>query len=147
MKSEEEERQQINRSTTALLSLHNMSVKSFTAEQVAEHNTRDDIWIIYNGKVYDVTQYLDEHPGGEEVILDCAGADATEAFDDIGHSEDAHEQLEALFIGELVGGVKPKAASSSSSSSSGSGSDSNLALYAAIAAILAFAAYYYLNQV
>ncbi|TID18165.1 hypothetical protein CANINC_003906 [Pichia inconspicua] len=121
-----------------------MSTKSFTAEQVAEHNTRDDIWIIYNGKVYDVTQYLDEHPGGEEVILDCAGDDATEAFDDIGHSEDAHEQLESLLIGELIGGVKPKSASSDSSS--GSGSDPNLALYAVIIAIIAAAAYFYLNQ-
>ncbi|GMM31027.1 Cyb5 protein [Martiniozyma asiatica (nom. inval.)] len=80
----------------------------YTAAQVAEHNTRDDIWIIYNGKVYDVTEYLDEHPGGEEVIIDCAGGDATEAFDDIGHSEDAQEMLEGMLIGKLEGGVLPK---------------------------------------
>jgi cytochrome b involved in lipid metabolism len=40
---------------------------TFTAEQVAEHNTRDDIWFAIHGKVYDVTGFLDEHPGGEEV--------------------------------------------------------------------------------
>lgn len=34
-----------------------------------------------NGSVYDITQFVDEHPGGEEVLLDVAGQDATEAFD------------------------------------------------------------------
>lgn len=89
--------------------------KTYSAEEVAKHTSRDDIWIIYKDKVYDVTQYLDEHPGGEEVILDCAGADSTEAFDDIGHSEDAVEQLASLYIGDLVGGsVKTKTATKSS---------------------------------
>lgn len=42
-------------------------VKTFTAEEVAEHKSRDDIWFAIHGKVYDVTDFLDEHPGGEEV--------------------------------------------------------------------------------
>ncbi|KAG0675360.1 Cytochrome b5 [Pichia californica] len=118
--------------------------KTFSAEEVSQHNTRDDIWIIYNNKVYDVTQYLDEHPGGEEVILDCAGGDSTEAFDDIGHSEDAHEMLESLFIGDLIGGIKPK---SNNSKSSGSGSgDSNLPLIGIAVVILAIIAYFFLNK-
>eukprot|EP00665_Eupelagonemidae_sp_cell47_P012202 gene12202-biopygen8134 len=36
---------------------------------------------------YDVTDYLAEHPGGAQVVVDTAGGDATEAFDDIGHSD------------------------------------------------------------
>lgn len=56
-------------------------LKSYTADEVAQHNTRDDLWIIYEGKVYDASGYLDEHPGGEEVIIDCAGGDATGPFD------------------------------------------------------------------
>lgn len=118
--------------------------KTFTAEEVAQHATRDDLWIIYNNKVYDVTQYLDEHPGGEEVILDCAGGDSTEPFDDIGHSDDAHEILAGLCIGELTGGVKTK-----SKSSSGSGSDSSdakLPLIGVTVVILAIIAYFVLNQ-
>lgn len=118
--------------------------KTFTAEEVAQHATRDDLWIIYNNKVYDVTQYLDEHPGGEEVILDCAGGDSTEPFDDIGHSDDAHEILASLCIGELTGGVKTK-----SKSSSGSGSDSSdakLPLIGVAVVILAIIAYFVLNQ-
>jgi cytochrome b5 len=44
-------------------------------------------------KVYDVTNYLDEHPGGGEVLLDVAGQDADEFFEDIGHSADARKEL------------------------------------------------------
>lgn len=80
-------------------------VKTFSMEEVSNHNTPDDLWIVYNGQVYNVTGYLDEHPGGEEVILDCAGTDATEAFNDIGHSDDAHDILKNLYVGKLEGGV------------------------------------------
>ncbi|WPK25227.1 hypothetical protein PUMCH_002533 [Australozyma saopauloensis] len=80
-------------------------VKTYTMDEVSKHNTADDLWIVYNGQVYDVTKYLDEHPGGEEVILDCAGTDATEAFNDIGHSDDAHDILKGLLLGKLEGGV------------------------------------------
>ncbi|KAG7844599.1 hypothetical protein KL941_003975 [Ogataea angusta] len=92
--------------------------KVFTAEEVAQHNTRDDLYIIYKGKVYNCSEYLDEHPGGEEVIMDCAGTDATEPFEDIGHSEDAHEILANLEVGELKGGVPAKPVVSAASSSS-----------------------------
>lgn len=42
-----------------------------------------------------------QHPGGEEVLLEQAGADATESFEDVGHSTDAREMLEQYLIGEL----------------------------------------------
>lgn len=80
------------------------AIKEYTADEVAEHNSVDDLWVIYNGEVYDVTKYVDEHPGGEEVIVDVAGGDATEAFDDIGHSDEAREVLALLKIGKLQGG-------------------------------------------
>lgn len=111
--------------------------KTFTAEQVAEHNTRDDLWIIYEGKVYDVTQYLDEHPGGEEVILDCAGADSTDAFNDIGHSEDAKEMLTNLYVGDLIGGVKSKVDAKNKASN-----DSNTLLIVAGAVAVVIVAYF-----
>lgn len=52
-------------------------------------------------KVYDVTQYLDDHPGGAEVLMDVAGGDADEFFEDIGHSGDARNELKRLLVGEL----------------------------------------------
>jgi len=45
----------------------------FTPEEVKKHNTKSDIWFSIGGKVYDVTKFLDEHPGGEEVLLEQAG--------------------------------------------------------------------------
>lgn len=51
-------------------------------------------------KVYDVTKYLDDHPGGAEVMLDVAGQDADEFFEDIGHSKDAREELKKYLVGD-----------------------------------------------
>eukprot|EP00171_Calliarthron_tuberculosum_P015413 IDg15413t1 len=74
---------------------------SFTALQVAKHNQHHDAWIIVAGKVLNVTPYLHEHPGGDVVLLDSAGRDATRDFEDVGHSPDANAQLERLVIGVL----------------------------------------------
>ncbi|KAL8195142.1 UNVERIFIED_CONTAM: Cytochrome b5 type B (outer mitochondrial membrane), partial [Gekko kuhli] len=41
------------------------------------------------------------HPGGEEVLLEQAGRDATESFEDVGHSVDAREMLDQYLIGEV----------------------------------------------
>ncbi|KAI0370328.1 acyl-CoA dehydrogenase NM domain-like protein [Pilatotrama ljubarskyi] len=57
-------------------------LKVFTREEVAKHNKEDDLWIIVDAKVYDVTKFKGLHPGGANVFLpeDIAGQDATEAF-------------------------------------------------------------------
>lgn len=41
--------------------------------EVAKHNTRDSCWVIVNGHAYDVTDFLDQHPGGATVILKYGG--------------------------------------------------------------------------
>ncbi|XP_020516642.1 cytochrome b5 type B [Labrus bergylta] len=76
-------------------------VKYYTLEDIRVHNISSDTWLIIHGKVYDVTSFIEEHPGGEEVLLEQAGADATESFEDVGHSTDAREMLEQYYIGEL----------------------------------------------
>lgn len=120
--------------------------KVYTIEEVQKHNTTDDLWIVYNGQVYDVSQYLDEHPGGEEVIVDCAGTDATEAFNDIGHSDDAHEILLGLLIGKLEGGVIiEQLGGVTSNSSSADISGIPFPLLAAVVLLLAAGAYFYLQ--
>lgn len=50
---------------------------------VAKHNTAESCWVILYGAVYDVTDFLSEHPGGAKVILQLAGTDATEEYDPI----------------------------------------------------------------
>jgi len=52
--------------------------------------------------VYDITKYLQDHPGGAAVLLEVAGKDATEEFEEIGHSDEARELLEPLFVGDLA---------------------------------------------
>lgn len=42
-----------------------------------------------------------QHPGGEEVLLDEGAKDATESFEDVGHSDEARELLEKYYIGEV----------------------------------------------
>ena len=54
-----------------------------SAAEVATHNSRESCWIIVSGNVYDVTEFLDDHPGGSTIILRYAGRDATEEFEPI----------------------------------------------------------------
>ncbi|OVA00835.1 Cytochrome b5-like heme/steroid binding domain [Macleaya cordata] len=75
--------------------------KLFTWQEASEHKTRDDCWVIVDGKVYDVTDYLDEHPGGDDVLLKAAGRDATDEFEDAGHSKSAIELMKSYCIGEV----------------------------------------------
>ncbi|KAF8340740.1 cytochrome b5-like heme/steroid binding domain-containing protein [Cantharellus anzutake] len=65
------------------------------------HSTRESLYVVISGKVYDATQFLDEHPGGDEVILAEAGKDATEAFEDVGHSDEARDLLKGLYVGDF----------------------------------------------
>ncbi|CAO3632618.1 unnamed protein product [Cunninghamella echinulata] len=51
--------------------------KIYTHEEIAVHNTRDNLWMIIDNKVYDITPFIDEHPGGEEVLIDEGARDAT----------------------------------------------------------------------
>ncbi|XP_041047372.1 cytochrome b5 isoform X1 [Carcharodon carcharias] len=77
------------------------TVNYITMEEVKTHNSCKSTWLVIHDKVYDVTKFLEEHPGGEEVLFEQAGGDATESFEDVGHSSDAREMLKQYFIGEL----------------------------------------------
>ncbi|KAF9425756.1 hypothetical protein BGZ94_007244 [Podila epigama] len=91
--------------------------KVFTYADLTKHTDKDNLYLAIRGKVYDCSGFIDEHPGGEEVLLDEAGRDATESFDDVGHSDEAREILSKLYVGELKtdGTEETKAKSSSAS--------------------------------
>ncbi|RCN26486.1 putative cytochrome b5 [Ancylostoma caninum] len=75
---------------------------TLTRKEVSQHNTNKSAWFVVGNKVYDVTKFLDEHPGGCEVLLEQAGRDATEAFEDVGHSTDARQMREQYYVGDIV---------------------------------------------
>lgn len=53
--------------------------------------------------MYDVTKYARDHPGGAEALYEVAGSDATSAYEDVGHSEDAREIMHPFLVGVVVG--------------------------------------------
>ncbi|KAF7719847.1 Cytochrome b5 heme-binding domain-containing protein [Penicillium ucsense] len=128
--------------------------KELTLTEVAAHNTKKDLYMIIHEKVYDVTSFVDEHPGGEEVLLDVGGQDGSEAFEDVGHSDEAREILDGLLVGNvkrMPGDPAPKAqASTSSSSASASSSSGSLGvgLYAIVllGGLIAYGAFHYVNS-
>ncbi|KAF6173545.1 hypothetical protein GIB67_042675 [Kingdonia uniflora] len=79
----------------------NLETKKFSYEDIFQHNTKDDCWIIIDTKVYDITSYLDDHPGGDDVLLNATGRDAKEDFELVGHSDNAREIMQGYCIGEL----------------------------------------------
>ncbi|KAE9977423.1 hypothetical protein BLS_004940 [Venturia inaequalis] len=126
--------------------------KEFSFSDVSEHASKKDLFMVVHDKVYNATSFVDEHPGGEEVLLDVGGQDATEAFEDVGHSDEAREILEGLLVGTLKRGANdpvPKAqvAHTTSSSASAGSAGLGVGLYAfiVIGGAVAFGAYKYLE--
>ena len=70
----------------------------FTATEVAEHNSATDCWLILDGKVYEVTDFIPSHPGGKAILKGC-GKDATKMFSK--HPESAKAMKEQFYIGDL----------------------------------------------
>lgn len=78
---------------------------TYTRSDVAKHNTRDDCWVIYDNRVFNVTEFLADHPGGEDVVLGYAGKDVGAIMKDKDmhvHSRSAYGMLEDFVIGKLA---------------------------------------------
>ncbi|XP_067652794.1 cytochrome b5-like isoform X3 [Haliotis asinina] len=76
-------------------------LKTYRLSEVKEHKDSKSAWLVIHNQVYDVTKFLEEHPGGEEVLLEQAGDDASESFEDVGHSTDARELMKDYLIGNV----------------------------------------------
>nr|XP_046204424.1 cytochrome b5-like isoform X1 [Oncorhynchus gorbuscha] len=99
-------------------------VTYYTLEEVKTHNKRTDAWLIIHDKVYNITSFLAEHPGGEDVLMAQAGTDATVSFEDVGHSKDARAMLIEYYIGELKTDDRKDGAKEEFITTSGDGSSS-----------------------
>ncbi len=77
--------------------------KSYTLANVAEHKDGSSCWSTINGKVYDLTAWINQHPGGPSRILSICGKDGSSAFNTQhgGQARPANE-LTNFYIGNLI---------------------------------------------
>ncbi|KAG4135389.1 hypothetical protein ERO13_D08G212300v2 [Gossypium hirsutum] len=81
--------------------------KVYTLAEFSQHNNAKDCWLLIGGKVYNVTKFLEDHPGGDEVLLSASGKDATDDFEDVGHSSSARAMLDGLYVGDIDASTIP----------------------------------------
>ncbi len=118
-------------------------VRSYSWEDIRKHDKENDAWVVMDGEVFDVSKFLNEHPGGSSIVLPSLGTDIQEVniypkcfarpeFDQrvcaiqIFASDDAHAHSPAAYdilrryrIGNLAGAKKPQIAKSVQSDASG----------------------------
>lgn len=73
-----------------------------TRQEVAKHNSEEDLYVIVDHKVYNLSDFVDAHPGGSVVLRQVAGEDATEAFYNL-HKQEVLQQYSDLCIGTIDG--------------------------------------------
>nr|UTK45974.1 b5-E [Tripterygium wilfordii] len=79
---------------------NNKASKIYSKGEVSLHNKRNDCWITIKDKVYDITSYVEEHPGGD-AILTHAGDDSTEGFYGPQHATRVFDMIDDFYIGDL----------------------------------------------
>lgn len=77
--------------------------KEYTMEEVAKHNKKEDLWVVVKGAVLDLSDWLEEHPGGVNAILNFMGRDATEEFEMLHDDEVIPKYAPKQVIGRVKG--------------------------------------------
>ncbi|KAH6619267.1 FAD binding domain-containing protein [Chaetomium sp. MPI-SDFR-AT-0129] len=77
--------------------------KEYTLEEVAKHNKKEDLWVVVKGVVLDLTNWLDDHPGGPQALLNFMGRDATEEFEMLHDDEVIPKYAPSQVIGRVKG--------------------------------------------
>merc|ERR1712012_1274671 len=101
--NEEEEVSDKKRERKETISSEDSGLDLISLDEVSYHYMREDAWIVIYDKVYEMTEYLEgaQHPGGEDVILEYLGYDATLAFRGVNRSRSALRVLDKYCIGIL----------------------------------------------
>ena len=74
----------------------------YTTAEIATHASLNDLWVIIDDKVYDLTDYVDEHPGGTDAIAKNAGKDATVGFKGPQHPSRVFDIVEEYRVGVVA---------------------------------------------
>jgi delta8-fatty-acid desaturase len=97
----------------SMLSTSQRELPQYTLAEVAKHCTREDAWIIIDERVYDMTKFIDKHPGGVGPMVNLAGKDCTDVFANYHAARIYQTMLPGFLIGEMAPGeieVYPHAA-------------------------------------
>ncbi|XP_067150147.1 cytochrome b5 reductase 4 isoform X2 [Apteryx mantelli] len=78
-----------------------------TEDELAKHNKKEDCWICIRGLVYNVTPYMEYHPGGEDELMQAAGTDGTDLFDQVHRWVNYESMLKECLVGRMA--LKPVA--------------------------------------
>ena len=70
----------------------------YSREEIAQHSSEEDCWTVYEGRVYDITQYAKAHPGGRKIFLG-KGKDCTELFQQYHPWVNCHMMLQKYQVG------------------------------------------------
>ena len=103
--------------------------KTFSWDDIKSHNSEKDLWMVIGNNVYDVTSFVDEHPGGVNTLTENGGIDGTSEFDAVGHSASARDSLAKYLVGELSEDAKASKAISA-------GNEDNTSSIGAIAIVI-----------
>lgn len=76
--------------------------RKYTLNEIQQHNLLEDCWMVIFDKVYNITEFVNEHPGGDFILLEYAGRDATHPFLSSRHGSSAYKMLDRYWIGILV---------------------------------------------
>eukprot|EP01084_Bolivina_argentea_P130728 230785_1 len=73
------------------------TLKEYTWDEIRKHNQEEDLWVVLYSRVYNVTEFQIDHPGGPDVLQDIAAQDATEEFENILHTPKARKMAKKIF--------------------------------------------------
>jgi cytochrome b involved in lipid metabolism len=80
--------------------------KEYDAEEVKAHKSKESAWVIVDGGVFDVTDFLEDHPGGARILLKNCGKDSSEAFWELHSTMVFEKQAKKLQIGTVKASSK-----------------------------------------
>ena len=78
------------------------TVREYTRAEVSQRNTATNCWTIINESIYDLTSWINSHPGGPSAIRSLCGADGTTSFSGMhGNASDPMRELNRRYVGKL----------------------------------------------